>query len=135
MQIILISALLLIAAAIDLKTRTIPPIIPILVLALAPLNQTSSWLNALLGLVVCGGALLFPAFFCKEAFGGGDIKLVAALGYALGFPTGVFGLFLAVTFSLVPCIYYKITAKQSTLAFAPFIAAGYISAMCIFHLF
>lgn len=124
-----LSAILFVATVIDLKTRTIPPWLWISVLLLAPLNPTWTLQSALLGVLIGGGTLLAPSLFCITAFGGGDIKLLAALGYVLGYPITLLGLFLAVTISLAPCLYHKFRSKQKEFAFAPYIASGFIAAM------
>lgn len=129
MHLILLAGLLVIAAIIDLKTRTVPPWIWITVLLFAPLHPTWTFSSALLGMLIGGGVLLTPSLLGKPTFGGGDIKLLAALGYVLGCESTLLGLFLSVALSLIPCIYLKRCRKQNEIAFVPCIAIGFMLAM------
>jgi leader peptidase (prepilin peptidase) / N-methyltransferase len=84
--------LLIVLAAImvvDLMTKTIPDIItlPSMVYALglaAISGGRVGLLEAGLGLLIGGGLLLLLAVVTRGGVGGGDIKLVALLGSALG---------------------------------------------------
>lgn len=72
----------------DLAARIIPDLItlPMLVYAflLAALNQTTTPFQSILGIVIGGGVPLILATISRGAVGGGDVKLLAALGAALG---------------------------------------------------
>ncbi|MEG0900085.1 MAG: A24 family peptidase [Oscillospiraceae bacterium] len=116
-------------ASIDLKTKQIPTILQFLILATAPLNSFWSVQSAVLGALICGGILIMPSLFNIPSFGGGDIKLMAILGYVLGYRKSIIALFLAVSISLIPCIYYKITKKAKDIAFVPYILAGTVLAI------
>jgi prepilin peptidase CpaA len=83
---ILLSGVLL-AAVIDVRRREVPDWIPIAILALALAGIAfgwlpHGWLAAAAGLLV-GLALGLP-LFAVGGWGGGDVKLLAALGAALG---------------------------------------------------
>lgn len=76
-------------AVIDLTTKMIPDVLtlPSIVYALALAAVASdgpSLIQAGLGVVVGGGLLLLLAVVTRGGIGGGDIKLVAMLGGALG---------------------------------------------------
>lgn len=122
------TALLIAAAVIDLKTMTIPPWIWISIAMLSPLAPNWSLRQGAFGAVVTGAVLLIPAIIKPGAFGGGDIKLVAAGGLCLGARTGLFALWLAVTLSIIPYIYLQRKKAQTHIAFAPYLAAGFIAA-------
>ncbi len=85
----LLLALLAVASAVDLRRREIPDWIPVVVLAAAVgakalgFHPVPAWQMAV-GLVV-GFAGPF-ALFALGGMGGGDVKLSAAVGAALGFP-------------------------------------------------
>jgi leader peptidase (prepilin peptidase) / N-methyltransferase len=72
----------------DLAARMIPDIItlPMLVYAglLAVLHQTTTPVQSILGLVIGGWVPLIIATISRGAVGGSDVKLMAALGAALG---------------------------------------------------
>jgi leader peptidase (prepilin peptidase) / N-methyltransferase len=74
---------------VDLTTNMIPDVItlPCIVYALALatiVDGGTSLIQAVLGILVGGGLLLVLAAVTRGGIGGGDIKLVAMLGAALG---------------------------------------------------
>lgn len=90
-----LSVLLAVAAACDLKSRTIPNYLTALTavaaLALAMPAASGAWLDrGLSATLICGGA--FAVYLCG-GFGGGDLKLLAAT--ALWIPTGGLLVFVA----------------------------------------
>ena len=107
----LLLALLAAAAATDLRNRIIPDSIPLGIAVLSgvfipvvavlggpgiPLQA----MRAATGLIAFGGGLLaftlaYEAIRGRGAIGGGDVKLFAALGFALGWRGGVALLFLS----------------------------------------
>lgn len=88
LPLIAVAAVLVVAAAIiDLRTREIPDAFPIALLALALVGKLAgwssvTWLGMLAGCVV--GFLIPALLFWRGAMGGGDVKLLAALGAGLG---------------------------------------------------
>lgn len=84
----LLTALVLIVV-LDLQSRIIPDVItlPGMVYALlvaAALGGAAGFVEAGLGVLVAGGAVLLIAIVTRGGIGGGDIKLMAMLGAALG---------------------------------------------------
>jgi leader peptidase (prepilin peptidase)/N-methyltransferase len=83
---------LLIALAVvivlDLRTKIIPDIVVLpgiaYALVVAVFMESPALVEAVLGAVVGGGITLLVAVISRGAIGGGDIKLVAMLGAALG---------------------------------------------------
>lgn len=125
--------LLLIATACDLRRREVPDAIPALILASAlgaialgfgMVSPVSALLGFLAGVAI--GLLLFR--FCS--FGGGDVKLIMALGACLGpsgllallFYVAVFGGFLGVLARL---------RGQREFAYVPAIAAGLLALIAV----
>ncbi len=79
--------LLLIAAAHDLRRREVPDWIALALLGWAATAATLgigelNWLALGLGLAI--GLMLTVPLFCLGGIGGADVKLIAALGSALG---------------------------------------------------
>ncbi len=77
--------------------------------------------SGILGAVVLGGGLLvltvaYEAVTHKEAFGGGDIKLMAALGLFLGLERGIVCLMVACACSLIYAAIVRRIAKAAASA-------------------
>ena len=86
-------------------------------------------IGRIIGAVVLPGLMLFANFLMKGAFGGGDIKLSAALGMAYGFANGGNGILLGVLISGFCGMILLITGKKKLgdrFALGPFLAAGMI---------
>jgi prepilin signal peptidase PulO-like enzyme (type II secretory pathway) len=77
----------------DFRTKVIPDIVTlpgiVYSLAVASFVQSPSVGQALLGVVVGGGIVFLIAVISRGAVGGGDIKLMAMLGAALGWKGAV----------------------------------------------
>jgi leader peptidase (prepilin peptidase) / N-methyltransferase len=89
----LIVALALIVV-LDVAARIIPNIITLPMLAyafvLAATHVTIPLLQAVLGAVIGGGLPLIVAIIRRGAIGGGDVKLMAVLGAALGWKDALY---------------------------------------------
>ena len=122
-------ALLAVGAAFDLRRREIPDAIPVALFALALGMKVMglhpvSWSGVLLGAGVAfaGSAVAFHF----GALGGGDVKLLTALGAALGIGalipfvvlTSIFGGLLALRARL---------REETEVAYAPAMLAGLLS--------
>lgn len=134
---LLFSCLLIAASVSDIKKRIIPNriclgIVTVGVFTFSPIKLLGI-LPALL-LLLC--ALIF-----KDKIGGGDIKLTASCGFALGLPTVSAGLIIGMT---VVVLYYlplhfirklKIDkgqpVNQTALPLVPFLTIGFIAALTI----
>lgn len=108
----------------DAKTMQISPYYPLLTAACFWLNPAWQKQDSLAGFLVCGGVLFLVSCIKRGAFGGGDIKLCAAAGFTLGCMSGVFGLLLALLFSLPQAILAH-RKKISYIAFGPYLSAGF----------
>ncbi len=85
------------------------------------------WWDSLVGAAVGFGLLLLIAITSKGAMGGGDIKLFAVLGFALGTKLVLLSFFLATLIGTVAGGMGMITGsvqKGEAIPFGPFIAAG-----------
>lgn len=114
------------AAVWDLRTREVPDWIPLAIVCLAAMATAGGWSEvrwsgAILGLLL--GFSCSAAVFYLGGLGGADVKLVAALGAAVGpvpilcmlFWTALSGALLAIVARL---------RGRSDLAYVPAIAAG-----------
>jgi len=121
--------LLIVATVFDLRTREIPDWISIAIAILAVGAAATGWLGIGLVLVAIGGLVGLTIGYLLFRFaklGGGDAKLIAALGMLVG-PVGLlivlFGMAIAGgVLSLVAML-----RGQRDYAYVPAITAGFIS--------
>ena len=119
--------LLIYAAIIDLKTRTIPDHIPVLIMLVGLIDMEP--LSAVLGLMLVPLPYFIIALLKENSIGGGDIKLMAACGFYLGLQAGylasIVGLMLAI---IIHFAYSVIRSKKMTrsIPLGPYLGAGCI---------
>lgn len=125
-------SILLIVSAIDLERRKIPNLFTGMILAWALLwqliNPEISWADAALGLLAGGGITMLIALISRGGMGGGDIKLLAVLGFLAGWLDLFLILLLAVLLGAVAGIVLILSRKKNgktPVPFGPFIAASY----------
>lgn len=120
--------ILVIAGYIDVKTRTIPDWIHILIVVVAFIRL--DWLDSMLGLFFVPLPYFIMALLKGNCIGGGDIKLMGACGFYLGLRAGyaasIVGLFIAVISYAVISLITSQKINQS-LPLAPFLGAGCIA--------
>lgn len=134
---VIIPILLAMAVAVytDLRSRlihdwlTLPGIVYFLVFH--AIATPEKWATYVLGVIVVGGISLAMAVLSKGQLGGGDIKLLALVGAAMGWQTGV--LIMAFTYLIagITVIPLWIASRFSgnlaagrEIPLAPFIAGG-----------
>jgi len=125
-------------AGLDMDTHMIPDRFPLLILAL---GFFALWLFPEVGLksrLIGAAAVSLPMFLLAllipGAFGGGDIKLMAACGFLLGWKANVFAAFVGLLTGGLYCavmLAKKKLGRKEAIAFGPFLAAGLsASAFC-----
>ena len=131
---VLFLLLLVACAAADINKGIVPDLIVILIAVLGIIKyfvteplSLSTVLPHLIGTVCVSVPMLIVALLIKSAFGGGDIKLMAASGLYLGwkftlagvavglFAAGLYGIYL---------LFRKKAGPKSKLHIAPFLAYG-----------
>jgi prepilin peptidase CpaA len=118
--------LTLVAVACDLRSREIPNRIPASILVSACVAWAAGWLDitgaALVGGVALGLALS-GVIYWLGGWGGGDVKLLAALGAWLG-PTALLStcFWMAIVGAVLSCV--SLARGRRDLAYAPAIAGG-----------
>ena len=86
---VLFVLVLIYASYCDIKTRVIPDKVHVMILLLGLIQV--SWLDSLLGMFLVPLPFLVVALLKKGSMGGGDIKLVSACSFFLGFSDGLLG--------------------------------------------
>jgi len=132
----MLTALALISISlIDWMSYEIPPQFNVYIAALAIINLVLNYkdfANYLIGSVLVSGIFLIILLASKgRAMGGGDIKLMFALGLLLGWQKILLVMFLgSLLGSVIHIIIMKITGDNNrVLSFGPYLAAGALIAM------
>ena len=133
-QAVLFFCLMGCAVYIDIKKREIPRTIWSSVALISLINFNAVHLFGILAAL----PLLFAAMMSPSGIGGGDIKLVAAVGLAIGFWKALIGmaigLSLVIIFHGAVKLICRILSKEygrRAYPLAPFLALGYI---CVYFL-
>lgn len=133
-------SLLIVASFIDAHEKIIPDEIVIALLITGAVFtgfDYANWLSHLIGLFAGGLPLFIIGLIAelvlkKEAMGGGDVKLMAALGLIIGWKLILFTLFAGVVIgALVSGLLIILRKKEKTsmLAFGPFLSIGFLCAV------
>ncbi len=124
----IVLALLAFATACDLRVREVPDWISVVIAGVAVLSAAVGWLGIGLAWVCVGGIVGLAVgymLFRYAKLGGGDAKLIAALGLVVG-PVGLlivlFG--MAITGGVLSLV--AMIRGQRDYAYVPAIAAGFI---------
>jgi len=129
-------ALMTAVSLIDADTLEIPDGLVLSLLALGLLKLALSggeWLYFLIGTFSVSLPMLLIAFVVKDAFGGGDIKLMAAGGMFLGIRFCLLSWLLATLLGGIYGIWLIVVLKRSKkqrFAFGPFLCIGMAVSNC-----
>jgi len=129
-------ATITVIAIVDMDTMKIPNSFVITVLIIGVMSILAfpeiGLLQRGIGLVAVSGPLLIITLMVPGAFGGGDIKLMAASGIFLGWKLNLIALVLAILTGGAYGIYLLATRKKSRkehFAFGPFLCIGMAAAL------
>ncbi len=136
---------LLVLSFIDLKYKAVPDYLLIIVLLLSLFVKSDNLIEAFKNAFLFAGAisllLVFLNFYIQnikakflkkeelktqEALGEGDIVIFAIIGIILGVKAGLFAIFLASIFAILPALYLHIKCKEYQTPFIPFLFLGLI---------
>lgn len=140
-----LTAILVAAAFTDWRTMTIPDglIIALLIVGAVQLAATiltgvfGNWLDYVIGFFAGGVpllllALLFTYVFKKEAFGGGDIKLMAAAGLITGWELVVTSYIIGIILGGIAGVVLLASGKKKRgdeMPFGPYLAIGILASV------
>ena len=98
-QTIIFILLLIYSAITDIRTRTIPDHIPLLIILIGLIGMEP--IAAFLGLMLVPLPYFLMALIKENSIGGGDIKLMGACGLYLGVHAGYFSSMLGLLLAIV----------------------------------
>lgn len=132
---LMISSLIALSV-IDFRTYEIPVGFNIFILVLGAIRIITdyhSWPEYVIGLVAVSVPLLLIFYATKgRGIGGGDVKLMGAVGLLLGWKLVVLAFFLGCLFgSIIHIARMKISGESHVLAMGPYLSAGIVVA-CFF---
>ncbi|MEL7661670.1 prepilin peptidase [Acetobacterium wieringae] len=127
-------AILICITMIDFDTMTIPNGLIIALMAPALLSffvfPQVGLLSRVIGIFIISLPMLALALFIPDAFGGGDIKLMAVAGFMLGWGNTLLAAFIGIVLGGVVAVYLlvKKTADKH-MAFGPYLSIGIMTAL------
>jgi leader peptidase (prepilin peptidase)/N-methyltransferase len=124
---VLFVVVLIYASYSDIKTRIIPDKVHMMILLLGLIQV--SWLDSILGMLLVPLPFLAVALLKVGSMGGGDIKLVGACSFFLGFSNGLVGSSVGLAFGiLVNVLYFWYIKLDYTgkVALVPYLGIGYV---------
>ena len=128
-------AILTIIAIIDLDTMEIPPVLNAIILGLGIIsiftNPEVTIVQRLIGFICISGFMFLVNLIVNGAFGGGDIKLMAAAGFLLGWKgvlsAFLIGIFVGAAVGIVLIARRKKGGKEH-IPFGPSLCVGLVAA-------
>ena len=130
-----VCGILLSVSLIDAETQTIPDRLNLVLAvcgAVSVLLSPANWLPHVIGALCVSVPMFLLCLVIDGAFGGGDIKLMAAAGLFLGWQNTLLAMFFGIVFGGMYGIYLlaaKKAGKKDHFAFGPFLCAGIVIAM------
>lgn len=142
----LVSYVLIVLSFIDLKYKAVPDYLLLIVFILSFFATNFSIIESFKNAFLFAGAFVLLNFVItfyiqnikskllkdeslktQEALGEGDIPIIAMLGIILGISGGVFAIFLAAFFAIIPSIYSNFVKKDIQTPFIPYLVLGFFT--------
>lgn len=135
---------LLVLSFIDFEYKAVPDWILLLVFILGFFSIYDNFLDSIKDAFIFVGAFVILDFFItfyiqnikskilkdetlktQKALGEGDLPVIAVIGAVLGISSGLFAIFLAALFAIIPSIYNNIKRNEKQTAFIPYLSLGF----------
>jgi leader peptidase (prepilin peptidase) / N-methyltransferase len=142
----LLSYVLITLSFIDFKYKAVPDYLLLIVFILSLIATNFSIIEALKNAFLFVGAFVLLNFVItfyiqnikskilkdeslktQEALGEGDIPIIAMMGIILGINGGLFAIFLAAIFAIIPAIYSNFVKKDIQTPFIPYLVLGFFT--------
>ncbi|MGV8149599.1 MAG: prepilin peptidase [Alkaliphilus sp.] len=123
----LFATIVTVAGYIDIKTKTIPDYIHVLIILVGLINI--NLVQSIIGFVVVPLPFFIMACIKENSIGGGDIKLMGACGFFLGVTGGIVGSVVGLLIAVITNgLCNKISRKKcSSFPLAPYLGVGLVS--------
>jgi len=115
----------------DVRTRELPDTVPIAILLSGFIGFSP--LDSMLGLLAAGLPFLIAAYM--GGMGGGDVRLMAASGFALGLWGGILQIIIGLSVTLLFAAVSKKARRHDALPLVPFLGAGGFAAYLMITIF
>lgn len=142
----LLSYVLIVLSFIDLKYKAVPDYLLLIVFLLCFFSTSFSFFDSFKNAFLFAGAFVLLNFVItfyiqniksrllkdeslktQEALGEGDIPIIAMIGVVLGVNSGIFAIFLAAFFAIIPSIYSNLVKKDIQTPFIPYLVLGFFT--------
>ena len=142
----LLSYILITLSFIDLKYKAVPDYLLLIVLFFSFFASNFPIIESLKNAFLFAGAFVLLNFVItfyiqniksrllkdeslktQEALGEGDIPIIAMIGVVLGVNSGIFAIFLAAFFAIIPSIYSNLVKKDIQTPFIPYLVLGFFT--------
>jgi leader peptidase (prepilin peptidase) / N-methyltransferase len=142
----LLSYVLITLSFIDFKYKAVPDYLLLIVLVVSFFASEFSVIESFKNAFLFSGAFVLLNFIItfyiqnikskilkdknlktQVALGEGDIPIIAMIGITLGVTSGVFAIFLAAFFAIIPAIYSNFVKKDIQTPFIPYLVLGFFT--------
>lgn len=133
----LLSSVLIVITLIDLKEMIIPDVLVVIILGLSILHKGINYFiygvspeifSSLGGLFLAGVLFLAIVLLSRGGMGGGDVTLIAALGFVIGIKYIMLTIFLSFILGAIISLFLlatKLKTRKDPIPFGPFIVLGF----------
>lgn len=132
----LLSSVLIVITFIDLQQMIIPDILVVIIMILSILHKgiiyfsggSPEIFSSVIGLFLAGGLFLAIVLLSRGGMGGGDVTLIASLGFILGWRKILLTIFLSFILGSIISIFLlatKIKTRKDPIPFGPFIILAF----------
>lgn len=132
----LLASVLIVITVIDLKEMIIPDVLVVIILIFSIIYKvvnnfmgvSPQILNSILGLLLAGGLFLAIVLLSRGGMGGGDVTLIGALGFTLGWKLILINILLSFLLGAVISVILLasgIKTRKDPIPFGPFIILAF----------
>ncbi|WP_129721371.1 prepilin peptidase [Xylanivirga thermophila] len=119
------------AGYIDFKKKIIPDRVHVIIM-LSSLLIDFNLCQSITGLLFLPIPFILSVFFNEDTVGGGDIKIVGAIGFFLGLRKGTIAIIIGLTISVIFNLFIFNKNRNDSFPLAPYIAIGSFLSLLIF---